>query len=122
MSGFTSAEATILQTLIEQQHQLVEVQKQLVEVQKQLSDLRHLPELKDDVAELREAVDGMTIQKDWYTTAEVALMARVSVHTVRVRWCAEGRIACSKDPVTGQWRIPGNEYERLRRGGKPHAA
>ena len=121
MSGFSSAEATILQNLIQQQHQLVEVQKQLGQVQKQLSELRHLPDLKDDVAELREAVDAMTIQKDWYTTAEVAQMTGVSVHTVRVRWCAEGRIACSKDLTTGLWRIPGEEYERLRRGGKPHA-
>ena len=122
MSGFTSAEATILQTLIEQQHQLVQVQKQLGELEKQLSTLHHLPEIKEDVAELREAVDAMTVQKDWYTTSEVAHMAGISVHTVRVRWCAEGRIACSKDPATGQWRIPGDEYERLRRGGKPHAA
>jgi len=122
MSGFTSAEATILQNLIEQQHQLVAVQKQLGEVQERLSPLAHLPELKDDVAELREAVDAMTVQKDWYTTSEVARMIGISVHTVRVRWCAEGRIACSKDPTTGHWRIPGEEYERLRRGGKPHAA
>ena len=122
MNGFSSAEATILQNLIEQQHQLVAVQKQLGDVQERLSPLAHLPKLKDDVAELREAVDAMTVQKDWYTTSEVARMIGTSVHTVRVRWCAEGRIACSKDPTTGHWRIPGEEYERLRRGGKPHAA
>ena len=123
MNGFTSAEATILQTLIEQQQQqFFLVQKQLSEVERRLSSLRHLPEIKEDVAELREAIDAMTVQKDWYTTSEVAHMAGISVHTVRVRWCAEGRIACSKDPTTGHWRIPGEEYERLRRGGKPHAA
>ena len=42
-------------------------------------------------------------------------------HTVQVRWCADGRIEADKDPATRQWRIPGHEYERLRRGGKPRA-
>ena len=121
MNGFSSAEATILQNLIEQQHQLVAVQKQLGEVQERLSPLAHLPEIKDDVAELREAVDAMTVQKDFYSTREIAELMGVTQHTVQVRWCADGRIEADKDPATGHWRIPGHEYERLRRGGKPRA-
>ena len=121
MNGFTSAEATILQNLIEQQHQLVEVQKQLGDVQKQLSGLAHLPELKDDVTELREAVNAITVQKDFYSTREVADLMGVTQHTVQVRWCAKGQIDCEKDPATGRWRIPGHEYDRLRRGGKADA-
>ena len=121
MNGFSSAEATILQNLIEQQHQLVAVQKQLGEVQERLSPLAHLPELKDDVAELREAVDAMTVQKDFYSTREIAELMGVTQHTVQVRWCADGRIEADKDPATGHWRIPGHEYERLRRGAKPRA-
>lgn len=46
----------------------------------------------------------------------------VTQHTVQVRWCGEGRIECEKDPDTGRWRIPGHEYDRLRRGGKPASA
>ena len=74
------------------------------------------------MAELREAVDAMTVQKDFYSTREVAELMGVTQHTVQVRWCAEARIEAEKDPATGHWRIPGDEYNRLRRGGKPHAA
>jgi len=52
---------------------------------------------------------------------ELAQVMGVTQHTVQVCWCAEGRIDCEKDPTTGHWRIPGSEYERLRRGGKPDA-
>ena len=38
-----------------------------------------------------------------------------------VRWCSNATIEAEKDPATGHWRIPGHEYERLRRGRKPRA-
>ena len=79
-------------------------------------------ELPDQFAELRESVDAITVQKDFYSTREVAELMGVTQHTVQVRWCAEGRIEAEKDPTTGRWRIPGHEYDRLRRGGKPRAA
>ena len=113
MSGFTSAEATILQTLIQ-------MQGELVEVKQELAHLRQLVELPEQFAELRESVDAITVQKDFYSTREVADLMGVTQHTVQVRWCAEGRIEAEKDPATGHWRIPGHEYDRLRRGGKPH--
>ena len=115
MSGFTSAEATILQALIQ-------MQQELGEVKQELTHLRQLEGLPDQFAELRESVDAITVQKDFYTTREVAELMGVTQHTVQVRWCAEGRIEAEKDPVTGHWRIPGHEYDRLRRGGKPRAA
>jgi len=92
------------------------------EVRQLLADLSDLTELKEDFADLRESVDAITAQKDFYSTRELAEMMGVTQHTVQVRWCAEGRIECVKDPMTGRWRIPGPEYDRLRRGGKPDAA
>ena len=114
MSGFTSAEATIIQALIQ-------LQQETGEIKRELEHLRRLEGLPDQFAELRESVDAITIQKDFYSTREVAELMRVTQHTVQVRWCAEGRIEAEKDPATGHWRIPGHEYERLRRGGKPRA-
>ena len=50
-------------------------------------------------------------------TDSTAELMGVTRHTVQVRWCAEGKIECEKDTATGRWRIPGDEYDRLRRGG-----
>ena len=113
MSGvFTSAEASVLQSLLE-------LQKQMAEVNNRLASLEPLSDLPERVAELQESLDAMTQQKDWYSTAEVSTLTGKTQHTIQVRWCAEGRIEAEKDPATGHWRIPGHEYERLRRGGKP---
>ncbi len=114
MNGFSSAEATILQSL-------VELRQQFVEIRPFLENLHHLQDLKEELSELREVVESITVQKDFYSTRELAQTMGVTQHTVQVRWCAEGRIDCEKDPTTGHWRIPGSEYERLRRGGKPDA-
>ena len=79
----------------------------------------HLKALRDQVAEVQEAVTEITAEKDSYTTKEVAALMGVTPHTVQARWCAAGRIECEKEPQTGRWRIPGYEFSRLRRGGKP---
>jgi hypothetical protein len=76
-------------------------------------------ELSEQVADLHSVVSEAVGTKEWYTTAEVAAMMNVTRHTVQERWCNAGRIECEKDPTTGKWRIPGHEFERLRRGGKP---
>jgi DNA-directed RNA polymerase specialized sigma24 family protein len=114
MNGFSSAEATILQSLIE-------LRQQFAEIQPLLSNLQHLEDLKEELSDLRESVESLTVQKDFYSTRELAQIMGVTQHTVQVRWCAEGRIECEKDPQTGHWRIPGSEYDRLRKGGKPDA-
>ena len=114
MSGFTSAEASILKAIIQLQHEVGDVKQQLAE-------LRQLAALPDQFVELRESVDAITVQKDFYSTREVADLMGVTQHTVQVRWCSNARIEAEKDPATGHWRIPGHEYERLRRGGKPRA-
>jgi hypothetical protein len=74
--------------------------------------------MADQLEELKGTSHTRSI-KDWYTTAELAAMMGVTGHTVRERWCNQGRIECAKDPATGKWRIPGREFERLRRGGRP---
>lgn len=74
--------------------------------------------LSSEVAELRRLLNDRKSVKDWYTTADLAAVMGVSRYTVQERWCNSGRISCEKDPETGKWRIPGTEYERLRRGGK----
>lgn len=122
MNGLSSAEATILQTLIEQTRQMAELEKQLGEIRQRLLNLDGLTDIQDDLAYLRESVETLSGQKDWYSTAEIASLMGVTRHTVQVRWCAEGRIECEKDPATNRWRIPGHEYDRPRRGGKPEAA
>ena len=114
MSGFTNAEATILQALTQPQHEVGDVKQQLAE-------LRQLAVLPDQFVELRESVDAITIQKVFSSTREVANLMGVTQHTVQVRWCSNERIEAEKDPATGRWRIPGHEYERLRRGGNPRA-
>ena len=79
----------------------------------------HLKALREQVSEVQEAVTAITAEKDWYTTKEVADLLGVTAHTVQARFCANGRIECEKDTSTGRWRIPGHEFTRLRRGGKP---
>jgi hypothetical protein len=57
------------------------------------------------------------VEKEWYSTAELAEAMQVSVYTVTERWCNAGRIECEKDPDTRKWRISGNEFRRLVKGG-----
>jgi len=98
MPGLTQAEAMILQSL---------------------STLgRQVADMNDQLEKMKDATKADSI-KDWYTTGELAQAMGVTGHTVRERWCNQGRIECEKHPGTGKWRIPGHEFERLRRGGRP---
>jgi hypothetical protein len=97
-SGISQGEAMILQSLITLE--------------------RHVAAMAEQLEELR-VNSPESGPKDWYTTAELAAMMGVTGHTVRERWCKQGRIECSQDPATGKRRIPGREYDRLRRGGRP---
>ncbi len=95
--GLSQAEAMILQSLYAIERQVAELSGQL---------------------EAMKDVSTTTSLKDWYTTSELAQAMGVAGYTVRERWCNQGRIVCEKDPATGKWRIPGHEYDRLRRGGR----
>ena len=69
------------------------------------------------LTEIHQIVLAQRVQKEWYTTRELAAALGKTDYTVRERWCNEGRIECEKDPESGKWRIPGHEYRRLVGGG-----
>ena len=71
------------------------------------------------VTEVHEIVLGQRLEKEWYTTGELAEILGKSQYTIQERWCNDGRIECEKDPNSGKWRIPGHEVRRLRAGGGP---
>ncbi len=98
MPGLSQAETMILQSLSALERQVAELSGQLEEI---------------------KGVSQAASVKDWYSTTDVAELMNVSQYTVQERWCNAGRIECEKEPESGKWRIPGSEYERLRRGGKP---
>jgi len=73
--------------------------------------------MEQNVAEIKSVVLAQRIEKEWYTTSELAEALGRSQYTIQERWCNEGRIECEKDPESGKWRIPGEEYRRLVGGG-----
>ncbi len=98
MNGVSQTDAAILQTLTSLERRVAELVVQVEELTVNFSEIART--------------------KEWYSTAEVAELMGVTRHTVQERWCNQGKIACEKDRSTGKWRIPGQEYERLRRGGR----
>jgi hypothetical protein len=69
------------------------------------------------VTEMHQLLEHQAVQKEWYTTTELADALGVTQYTVQERYCNAGRIECEKDPDTGKWRVPGREFQRLVRGG-----
>lgn len=57
------------------------------------------------------------VEKQWYTTTELAEALNKSHFTIAERYCNSGRIECRKDPDSGKWLIPGHEFTRLVNGG-----
>ncbi len=78
-----------------------------------------LGELETQLATMSTNLPAISVDRRWYSTAEVAEMMRVSRYTVQERWCNRSRIECSKDSQTGRWRIPVRELRRLLREGPP---
>jgi hypothetical protein len=79
--------------------------------------------LEAKVTDIHQVVLAQRIEKEWYTTGELAEALGKSQYTIQERWCNDGRIECEKDLESGRWRIPGDEYRRLVGGGslKPKA-
>ena len=73
--------------------------------------------LDEKLTEVHQTIMAQRVQKEWYTTGELAEAMGKSQYTIQERWCNDGRIACEKDPESGKWRIPGHEYRRLVGGG-----
>jgi hypothetical protein len=73
--------------------------------------------LEQKVAEIHEVILAQRVEKEWYTTTELAEALNRSQYTIQERWCNDGRIECEKDPESGKWRISGEEFRRLIGGG-----
>lgn len=78
---------------------------------------RRMAVLEEVVGEVRDALLHQSVEREWYSTGELAVAMGVTVYTVTARWCSQGRVECEKDPESGRWRIPGHEYRRLVAGG-----
>lgn len=78
---------------------------------------QRLAVLERTVTDIHNVVTSTMVQKEWYTTTELAEAIGKSQYTVQERWCNDRRIECEKDTETGKWRIPGSEFRRLVAGG-----
>ena len=78
---------------------------------------QRLSVLERTVTDIHQVVTATRVEKEWYTTTELAEAMNKSQFTVQERWCNDGRIECEKDPENGKWRIPGHEFRRLVGGG-----
>ena len=78
---------------------------------------QRLATLEEKVADIHQVVLSQRVEKEWYTTGELAEALGKSRYTIQERWCNDGRIECEKDPENGKWRIPGHEFRRLVGGG-----
>lgn len=76
-----------------------------------------LAEIRSEIKALRALIESQKVEKEWYTTDELAKALGKAQWTVQEKWCNRGRIDCEKDPDTGKWRIPGSEFRRLVKGG-----
>jgi hypothetical protein len=73
--------------------------------------------LDKKLGEIHQVVLAQRVEKEWYTTGELAEALSKSQYTIQERWCNEGRIECEKSLESGNWRIPGHEFRRLVGGG-----
>jgi hypothetical protein len=78
---------------------------------------QRLATLEKKVDEIHSVIMDQRIQKEWYSTAELAEAMGKSQYTIQEHWCNDGRIDCEKDSDSGKWRISGEEYRRLVGGG-----
>jgi hypothetical protein len=75
-----------------------------------------LAAIEQTVTDMHRLLQHQAVEKEWYSTTELAEAMGVSQFTVQERWCNQGRIECQKDD-RGKWRVPGREFRRLVKGG-----
>ena len=78
---------------------------------------QRLAALEEKVGDVHQVMLAQRVEKEWYTTNELAEALDKSQYTIQERWCNDGRIECEKAPESGKWRIPGHEFQRLVAGG-----
>lgn len=74
-----------------------------------------LTTMADRLAALEErlkAIQVGQVEKEWYSTEEVAALMSRAPWTVR-EWCRHGRIKAVKRPGTDRWVISRAELDRL---------
>ena len=96
---------------------MVETQQSELILQTILMLGQRVASLDEKLTEVHQTITAQRVQKEWYSTGELADALDKSQYTIQERWCNDGRIECEKDPESGKWRIPGAEYRRLVGGG-----
>jgi hypothetical protein len=72
----------------------------------------HLAERIGSLEKRIEAVVVGRLDKEWYTTEEVAVLMDRAPWTVR-QWCLQGRVRAKKRSGTDRWVVSRDEVERL---------
>lgn len=78
-----------------------------------------LEALTRQVESLARKVDALLVgrvEKEWYSTEEVALLVRRAPWTVR-EWCRHGRVRAKKLAGSDKWSIGREELRRLQSEG-----
>lgn len=78
-----------------------------------------LDRLTERVGLLERKIDALLVgrvEKDWYTTEEVALLVRRAAWTVR-EWCRQKRVLAKKRAGTDKWLVSREELHRLQTEG-----
>ena len=60
---------------------------------------QRLTVIERDLGEVKEILSAQRVQKDWYTTNELAEALQKSHFTIQERWCNDGRIDPKKTPI-----------------------
>jgi hypothetical protein len=74
-----------------------------------------LDRLAERLGKLENRIEAVVIgrlDKDWYTTEEVAVLMDRAPWTVR-QWCLQGRVRAKKRTGTDRWLVSRAELERL---------
>lgn len=81
-----------------------------------MSDIaKNIDRLADRIESLEKRIEAVVVgrlDKEWYTTEEVAVLMDRAPWTVR-QWCLQGRIRAKKRSGTDRWVVSRDEVERL---------
>lgn len=81
-----------------------------------MSDIaKNIDRLADRIESLEKRIEAVVVgrlDKEWYTTEEVAVLMDRAPWTVR-QWCLQGRVRAKKRSGTDRWVVSRDEVERL---------
>lgn len=85
-----------------------------------MSDIaKTIDRLADRIESLEKRIEAVVVgrlDKEWYTTEEVAVLMDRAPWTVR-QWCLQGRVRAKKRSGTDRWVVSRDEVERLMNNG-----